>query len=549
MKKHWLMITAGAIVAVLLALAALPFVIDVNRFRPDLEAKASQALGRTVKLGNLNLSILEGKVVARDIEIADNPAFSQSAFLKATSVKIGVELKSLIFARQLNVTEIIIDQPQINVLRASDGTYNFSSLGSAASPGQAAQLSKDASLAVAKIHIHHGRLTLARVDSPGNVHVYDDFNIAVTDFSGTSQFHFQLTSKLPGGGSVVLTGKAGPIHASNITATPFDASTSVQGMKLSSYSLIDPATGISGQASMEGTLTSDGTTAIASGTFTGTSMTFAPRGKPSPKVITIQNRVEVNLATQLVNITQSDIAIGNAKFQMTGTIETKPNGRVANLHLTGKSVLIDDLQAVLPSAAVRLPLGSHLQGGTLSVDFAITGPLASPVAAGHVLVVDTKLVGYNLGEQLGSSAAFAGKAISQPDTSVHRLSCDTKATLAGSTSTNIESDIPDVAYSTGEGTVSPEGALHYVLRSYPQSGLAGGMTKMATVGSGNGYVPVTIVGTVEKPVFEVDTKAAAGIMVKQTAKGVVSATGHAITGLFKKKDKDKDKKQDADKPQ
>jgi hypothetical protein len=52
---------------------------------------------------------------------------------------------------------------------------------------------------------------------------------------------------------------------------------------------------------------------------------------------------------------------------------------------------------------------------------------------------------------------------------------------------------------------------------------------------------VTIVGTVEKPVFDVDTKAAAGIMVKQTAKGVVSATGNAISGLFKKK-------KDADKP-
>jgi hypothetical protein len=64
---------------------------------------------------------------------------------------------------------------------------------------------------------------------------------------------------------------------------------------------------------------------------------------------------------------------------------------------------------------------------------------------------------------------------------------------------------------------------------------------MASVGSGKGYIPVTIVGTVEKPVFDVDTKAAAGIMVKQTAKGVVSATGNAISGLFKKK-------KDADKP-
>ncbi|WP_058187875.1 AsmA family protein [Terracidiphilus gabretensis] len=541
MKKRWLMITAGAIAAVLLALVALPFLIDVNRFRPELEAKASEALGREVKLGNLRLSILAGRVIADNIAIADDPAFSQSAFLQAKSVEIGVELKPLIVSRQLNVTEIIIDQPQISILKASDGTYNFSSLGGASHTSQAVQLHNDARLSVARLRVNHGKLTVAGVGSQRGVQVYDDFNISVTDFSATSQFHFELTSKLPGGGDARLSGKAGPIRSANVAATPLDASVAIHDLDLSGYGLIDPASGISGQMSLDGNLSSDGTTAIVSGAVTGTSMTFAPKGKPSPKVIAIQSRAEVDLSTQLVKITQSDIAVGNAKFEMTGTIESKPDGPVANLRLTGKSVPIDDLQAVLPSAAVRLPLGSHLQGGTLSVDFTITGPLASAVAAGHVLVIDTKLVGYNLGEQLGSTAAFAGKAISKPDTSIRRMSCDSKATRAGSTSTNIESDIPDVAYSTGSGTVSPDGALHYVIQSYPSSGVAGGLTKMASVGSGQGYIPVTIVGTVEKPIYVVDTKAAAHILVKQTAKGVVSATGNAISGLFKKKKKDDDK--------
>lgn len=541
MKKRWLMITAGAIVAVLLVLAALPFFIDVNRFRPRLEAQASAALGRTVKLGNLRLSILAGKVIANDIEIADDPAFSSSAFLQAKSVEIGVELKPLIFSRQLNVTGIIIEEPQISILKASDGTYNFSSLGSASHPHQASQLPNTARLAVARFRVNHGRLTVASVDSPAGAQAYDDFNISVTDFSETSQFHFDLTSKLPGGGEAKLAGNAGPIRFSQIAATPLDASASIHDMKISTYGFIHPASGISGQISMDETLTSDGTTVIASGSATGTSMTFAPKGKPSPKIIGIQNRLEVNLAAQQVNVKQVDVAIGNAKFQITGTLENKPDGAVANLRLIGKSVPIDDLQAVLPSAAVRLPLGSHLQGGTLSVDFAITGPLASATAAGHVLVMDTKLVGYDLGKQLGSTAAFAGKAISQPDTYIHRMSCDSNATRAGSTSTNIKSDIPSVAYSTGSGTVSPEGALHYVIQSYPTSGMAGKLTKMASVGSGKGFIPVTIVGTVERPVFVVDTKAAEHILASQTAKGVTSATGHAISGVFSKKKKDTDK--------
>src|SRR6202041_277551 len=102
----------------------------------QLEAQASAALGRDVKLGDLSLSILSGKVVAKDIEIADDPAFSQSAFLKAKSVKIEIELKPLIFSRQLNLTGIVIDRPQINLLKAADGTYNFSTLGNSSVPVQ-----------------------------------------------------------------------------------------------------------------------------------------------------------------------------------------------------------------------------------------------------------------------------------------------------------------------------------------------------------------------------------------------------------------------------
>ncbi|HEX4319471.1 MAG TPA: AsmA family protein [Acidobacteriaceae bacterium] len=540
MKKRWLLITGGVIVVALLALVALPFLIDVNRFRPQLEAEASAGLGRTVKLGNLNLSILSGRIVASDIEIADDPAFSQSAFLKAKSVKIGIELKPLIFARQLNVTGIVIDQPQINLLKAADGTFNFSSLGNSSQPVQIASGPNHPPLSVARFNVKDGTLTVGRLNSSAEPRVYSDVNIAVTDFSRTSQFHFLITARLPGGGNTNLSGQVGPIRFAHVTSTPFDASATVHNMKISAYGFIDPRSGISGQIDMDGKVVSDGSTATATGTFTGSSMTFGPGGKPSPKAITIQNKVEIDLSTQSLKITQSDISIGKAKFQLTGTIQSQGEQRALNLQLTGKSVPIDDLQAVLPSIPVRLPLGSHLQGGTLSVNFRITGPLSSPVISGPVQAADTTLVGYNLGEQIGSLASFAGKAISKPDTYVQSMSCDTTVTLAGSTSTNINAVIPSVATSTGSGTASPDGTLHYEILSYPSSGIAGDLIKMSNVGSGKGAIPITIQGTVERPIYVADTKGAARSIVGQTAKGVVSATGHAISGLFKKKDKDKD---------
>jgi len=131
MKNRWLRLAAIIVAVIVVVLIALPFLINVNNFRPKIESEASSALGRQVTLGNLSLSILSGSVEANNIAITDDPAFSKSPFVTAQSLKIGVELMPLIFSKQMNVTEIILEQPQISLLRAANGTWNYSSLGGA----------------------------------------------------------------------------------------------------------------------------------------------------------------------------------------------------------------------------------------------------------------------------------------------------------------------------------------------------------------------------------------------------------------------------------
>src|SRR6266404_8017579 len=131
MKKRWLRV-AGIVIAVFLVLLiALPIFINVNSFRPKIETEATNALGRQVKLGDLSLSILSGSVGIEDISIADDPAFSKSPFITAKSLKVGVALMPLIFSKQLNVTRIALNEPQITLLKAPNGVWNFSSLGTA----------------------------------------------------------------------------------------------------------------------------------------------------------------------------------------------------------------------------------------------------------------------------------------------------------------------------------------------------------------------------------------------------------------------------------
>src|SRR5437763_3174544 len=108
-----LAIVVGVIVILVFV---LPFLVPVNQFRPTIEQKASAALGRKVDVGNLSLSLFTGSLAADNLSIADDPKFSNSAFLTAKSIKVGVELLPLILHKDLNITNVVIDDPQVTLL-------------------------------------------------------------------------------------------------------------------------------------------------------------------------------------------------------------------------------------------------------------------------------------------------------------------------------------------------------------------------------------------------------------------------------------------------
>ena len=97
---------------------------------PSWSLSSPRPSGREVKVGNLSLSILSGSVSAEDLSIADDPAFSKDPFIRAKSLKVGVEVMPLIFSKTLHVTDITLDKPEIALLRDASGKWNFSSLGS-----------------------------------------------------------------------------------------------------------------------------------------------------------------------------------------------------------------------------------------------------------------------------------------------------------------------------------------------------------------------------------------------------------------------------------
>ncbi len=533
-KKRWFRVAGIAVAVLLVLLVALPFLIDVNSFRPKIESEATNALGRQVKLGDLSLSILSGTVGVEDINVGDDPAFSKSSFITAKSLKVGIELMPLIFSKQLNVTGIALNEPQITLLKAANGTWNFSSLGTGAP--KAAESEKTGSstpqnFSVAKLEIKDGKLIVGKVNSATKPQVFDKVNVEVTNFSSTSQFPFELAINLPGGGSAKLSGKAGPINPQDSAKTPFDATMKVNGMDIAASGFVDPASGFGGLADFDGSLNSNGGQAKATGAITCEKLKLSPKGSPSSKAVSVKYALNMNLDQQSGTITQGDIAIGKAVARLTGGFQTQGEAQVMSLKLSAPGMPVDELEAMLPALGVVLPSGSNLQGGTLSADLAISGPLDRLVIAGPVRMSNTKLAGFDMGSKLGALSAFSGKAPSNRDTTIQNASLNARIAPEMTSADAINVTIPSLGTVTGAGTISPAGALDFRMMADLQSERADARAERTGRGGDRGGVAFMIQGTTSSPKFVPDVASVAGNAAKGALQKTVSGKTGGDTGL------------------
>jgi AsmA family len=216
-RKVVIIIGASVVCLILLVIAA-PYFVSVNHYRPAIESAASAALGREVTVGRLRVSVLRQTVTADDVSIADDPAFSRSAFLHAKHVKVGVELLPLLFSHRVRVTSLTIVEPQINVLRAVPDKWNFASIGvrpKGLATGTPAPDASNALQGFALVHlkVKNGRLTVGNAVSKVPDQSYKDIDLTAKGVSTVSAFPVAIDLRTSGAGKVTVEGTAGPINS------------------------------------------------------------------------------------------------------------------------------------------------------------------------------------------------------------------------------------------------------------------------------------------------------------------------------------------------
>jgi AsmA protein len=540
MWRKIIYIVSGLVVLLLLVAFLLPFIVDANKFKPQVESAAQSALGRKVAIGNIRLALLSGGVSIEDIAISEDPKFGSSSFLNAKSVAVGVEMMPLIFSRQLHITGVTIDGPEVTLLRGTSGEWNFSTLGAkdAVSPaGSPSTPSSAANISVQKIEIKNGKLTVGQASSNAKRREYDEMNLTASNLSYKSPFPFTFAAVTPGNGTIKLTGKAGPLSQINAAQIPVEASLEIRSLDLTATGFMDPSSGIAGVLDFEGTLSSDGQQANSKGKITASKLKLVPGGSSAGEPVQVDYDTNYELKPQTGSLREGDVHIGKAVAHLTGTFNNSGEVPSVAMKLTGADMLASDLESVLPAVGVTLPSGTSLKEGTMNVDFSIIGPVDKLVTTGPVKLSNGKLVGFDLGAKMGALSSFVGIPKGS-DTVIQTFSSDLRVSPQGIRSDNLNLVVPTIGSMTGNGTIGADQALNFLMVAHlsASNNPVGKIANLTMTGGGQkgseGGIPFKIQGTASKPEFIPEVGAMAGSLMKG-AVGSVPASGQEIQNLGK----------------
>lgn len=543
----------AVILALIVILFILPFFIPVNKFRPTIESKASEALGRKVQLGDLSLSILGGSLGIDNLSISDDPKFSSGPFVTARKVKVGVELVPLIFSQQVNVTEITIENPQLTMLKDPSGRWNFSSIGGgssapaekkpeAGSSGSSSNMAQ--SLTIKKLSLEDGQITLGNTNSKKRT-VYNKVNLTASDVSMSSNFPVSFSMEGPNGGVMKIDGKVGPVDPKDAAFTPQDVKLTISNLNLGATGFLDPSLGLGGFADMDANLVSQNGEMATKGQVKLSKAVLVAGGKPAgvPAIINFDTKYDLAKSAGVLN--PSTLNVGNAKAHLSGTYKSEGDEFVVDMKISGDGMPATDLESFLPALAVNLPEGSRLSAGTLSTNLHLTGPTDKLVTDGNIGLFSATLSGFDLGQKMSSVASLAGIKTGK-DLAIEKLTSNVHMATTGLRADNFNLVVPALGTVVGGGTLDAKNNMNFNMVATVSSSvvntaasnvgggalgqvLGGGATNCKGAGI---KVPFQIHGTTANPQFVPDVGGATASLLKSelSCAGGASNLANSLAG-------------------
>lgn len=221
MKKaiKWIIIVGVALCVLIIAsLLIIPMFVDLDDYKPKIEAKVSEATGRPFRIGGeLDLSLFPWAGISfTDLSLGNPEGFKEKEFLSVKSFEVRIKLLPLI-AKDIQVKRFILEKPSVTLIKAKGKKANWEGLGKTKGRKEEKKAEKDSgrlelpikSLAVGEFIIKEGSITyLDKIK--GEKKEVTNITLVLDDVSLDKAVKMDFSALLDGK-SVSVKGKIGPV--------------------------------------------------------------------------------------------------------------------------------------------------------------------------------------------------------------------------------------------------------------------------------------------------------------------------------------------------
>jgi uncharacterized protein involved in outer membrane biogenesis len=400
-----LKILAGIVVAlIVIAIAAAWLLLDVNKYRPQIQAKLEEQLQRKVTLGEMSLGLFPPRFTVQNVVISEDPAFkSEFPFTQAKQLDVRVSLLSLL-SGNVKVNSIDLQEPSVELIRSNAGVWNFASIAkgapSAPAPKPTEPAAKPTTFSLDRLSIRGGKIAISDFLKSQPRTVYAPIDVTLLDYAPGQPFSFDITAHVPGEGSqeIRLKGTGGPLPLAGPAATPLNATVSLSNIDIAGLRKFLDSEYV-GKAT--GTLNGETQINSAGGKL-------AAKGKLNLKDVKVSG-VDVGYPVDLdydmssevlagiVQVNAATLKLGATPISVTGTIDTNPSPIQVNLRMKSGEVSIAEVARLASAFGVAFSPDTTVAGKVVT-DVQARGPIDKLALNGNVSGRDLQISGKNLAQ-------------------------------------------------------------------------------------------------------------------------------------------------------
>lgn len=123
----WILIGGGGLLVLLIAaIVLIPLLVDVNRYKPRIEAEVQEATGRNFQIGgDIELSVFPWLgLTFGDLRLGSPATFEEPDLLKVGDFEARVKLIPLL-SRRVEISRVVLQAPKITLVKNKDGQTNW----------------------------------------------------------------------------------------------------------------------------------------------------------------------------------------------------------------------------------------------------------------------------------------------------------------------------------------------------------------------------------------------------------------------------------------